>query len=286
MKLNESTFFVLPAVIVLLLVVVFPLLYSVYVSLYNYDLLLPSPNFIGLGNYLEALGDSRFIASLIRTGELVIMCVTVQYLLGLLLALSLYYHVGRFRGLIVALLSIPPMIPPVVIGYMGRLIFHPVASPVNYLLEVVHIPAKPLWHTSAQTSLLTIFLLDTWQWTPFMMLLLLSGLMAIPQEYLESVRIDGASPWQEVRHVVLPLLKTVSVVAILFRALDILRIFDIIYVLTYGGPGTSSEVVSFYIYLTSFNYWRIGYGAALSWLLTIILSLLAMIYLKYVVKSF
>ena len=286
MRVKESTFFILPVVLVLLVIVIFPLIYSIYVSLYDYDLRKITTDFIGVRNYVEALSDERFRASLMRTGELVLMCVSAQYLLGLLLALSLYYHVDRFRNLIVTILSIPPMISPVVVGYMARLIFHPVASPINYFFELMGLPFRPLWHASVKTSLLTIFLADTWQWTPFMMLLLLSGLMAIPQEYLESARVDGASAWQEIKHVVLPLLKTISVVAILFRALDVLRIFDVVYVLTYGGPGTSTEVASFYVYITSFEYWRIGYGAALSWVLMIILSVLAMIYLKYVIKSF
>ncbi len=286
MRINKNLFFILPVIVTLLVVVVFPLIYSIYVSLYDYDLRKTTIEFLGAQNYIEALQDKRFIASLVRTAELVAISVATQYILGLILALVIYYHVRKLRNLVVVILSIPPMISPVVVGYMGRLIFHPGASPVNFILESLGLPFRPVWHASAQTSLLTVFLVDTWQWTPFMMLLLLSGLVAIPEEYLESARVDGASTWQEIRHIVLPLLKTISIVAILFRSLDILRIFDIVYILTYGGPGTSTEVVSFYAYITSFNYWRIGYGAALSWILTLILSVLATIYLKFIVKSF
>ncbi|RLE84002.1 MAG: hypothetical protein DRJ41_03915 [Thermoprotei archaeon] len=285
LKINKNFFFILPVIVILLFIVVFPLIYSVYVSLLDYDLRKIRVRFLGIGNYLKALKDKRFIASLIRTGELVTISVLAQYLIGLSLALTIYYHIKRLRNLVVIVLSIPPMISPVVVGYMSRLIFHPGASPLNYMLETLGLP-RLLWHASAQTSLLTVFLVDTWQWAPFMLLLLLSGLIAIPQEYIESARVDGASAWQEIRHIVLPLLKTTSIVAILFRSLDILRMFDVVYILTYGGPGTSTEVVSFYVYLTSFNYWRIGYGAALSWVLMLILSVLSTVYLKFVVKSF
>ncbi|MEM2538208.1 MAG: sugar ABC transporter permease [Candidatus Methanomethylicia archaeon] len=204
----------------------------------------------------------------------------------MILALILYYHSSRLRNFLIVILSIPPMISPLVVSYMGRLIFHPGASPINYILEIFGLPHNISWHASVQTSLITIFLVDTWQWTPFIMLLLFSGLIAIPEEYLESARIDGATSLKEVRYIVLPLLKSTMIVAILFRSLDILRMFDVVYILTNGGPGTSSEVSSFYIYLTSFPYWRIGYGAALSWIFMIIASIVITIYLRYVIKTF
>lgn len=282
---NKNFFFILPVVLILLVIVVFPLIYSIYVSLLDYDLRKTTVKFLGLNNYVKVLGDKRFIDSLIRTGELVVLSVVTQYLIGLALALAIYYHIRKLRNIVVVILSIPPMISPVIVGYMSRLLFHPGASPINFILESLGLP-RLLWHASAQTSLLTVFLVDTWQWAPFMLLLLLSGLVAIPQEYLESARVDGVNAWQEIRHIVLPLLKTTSIVAVLFRALDILRMFDIVYILTYGGPGTSTEVVSFYAYRISFGYWKIGYGAALSWVLMLILSVLTTIYLKFVVKSF
>ncbi len=285
-KKISTFFFILPAVLILILVVIFPLVYSIYVSLLDYDLRRIEVHFIGLKNYMEAFRDERFINSLVRTFQLMSIALPIQISLGLFLALLLYYHLGRVRKYIILILSLPPMISPVVIGYMGRLIFHPGASPVNYLFEVMGLGIKPQWHASAHTSLLTIALVDSWQWTPFVMLLFLSGLFALPKEILESARVDGATIWKEIRYIVLPLLKPVAVVAILFRALDMLRIFDTVYILTYGGPGTSSEVVSFYAYVTGFNYWKIGYGAALSWILAIILSILVTLYLKYVMKTF
>ncbi len=283
---DPSLFFIAPAVILLIITVIFPLAYSLYVSLLDYDLRRLEVNFVGLGNYIDALKDERFIDSLVRTAQLMMIALPIQLVLGLAIALLLYYHLSRVRKYMVVILSLPPMISPVVVGYMGRLIFHPGASPINYLFELIGIPFKSQWHASAQTALLTIALVDSWQWTPFVMLLFLSGLFAIPREILESAKVDGATAWEEIRFIVLPLLKPVAVVAVLFRALDILRIFDTVYILTYGGPGTSSEVVSFYAYITSFNYWKIGYGAALSWLLAIILSILVTLYLKYVMKSF
>ena len=283
---SPSLFFILPAVLILMVVVVFPLVYTLYVSLYDYDLRRLKVKFVGAGNYIEAFKDKRFIRSLIRTFQLMGMALPIQLGVGLTLALLIYYYMGRVSRPLIVILSLPPMIAPVVVGYMGRLIFHPGASPINYLFELMGIPLKLRWHASAQTALFTIALIDSWQWTPFVMLLFLSGLYAIPKEILESARVDGATTWKEIRYIVLPLLKPVAVVAVLFRALDMLRIFDTIYILTFGGPGMSSEVVSFYAYLVSFNFWKIGYGAALSWVLAIILSILVTLYLKYVMRTY
>lgn len=285
-KKSPSFFYILPVILVLVVIVIFPLIYSLVVSFYDYDLRKEAVNFIGLQNFIELSHDERFLSSLLRTTELIILSISVQFLLGLMLALILYYHSSKLRNFLIVILSIPPMISPLVVSYIGRLIFHPGASPINYILEVFNLPHNISWHASTQTSLITIFLIDSWQWTPFIMLLLFSGLIAIPEEYLESARIDGATSLKEVRYIILPLLKPTMIVAILFRSLDIIRMFDLVYGLTGGGPGTSSEVSSFYIYLTSFPYWRIGYGAALSWIFMIIVSIIITIYLRYIIKTF
>ncbi len=272
---------VLPTIIVLIAIVVFPLIFCIQVSLKDYDLRMPPPYpFVGAANYVKLFSDDRFIASLYRTFLLVAMCTTTQLLLGLGIALMIYYHLERIRKYILVILAIPPMISPVVVGYMGRLIFHPVASPVNYILSQLGLPAEIRWHASPSTALLTVYLVDTWQWTPFIMLILLAAILAIPKDFVDCARVYGASFLHEIRYVILPLIKPAIAVAVLFRMLDILRMFDVIYVLTYGGPGTVTEVVTFYAYLTSFNYWKIGYGAAMSWILMIILTVICMVYLR------
>jgi len=285
-KKSPSFFYILPVILVLVVIVIFPLIYSLIASFYDYDLRKETVNFIGLQNFIELSHDERFLTSLLTTTKLIALGISTQFLLGLMLALILYYHSSRLRNFLIVILSIPPMISPLVVSYIGRLIFHPGASPINYILEVFNLPHNISWHASIQTSLITIFLIDSWQWTPFIMLLLFSGLIAIPEEYLESARIDGATLLKEVKYILLPLLKPTMIVAILFRSLDVIRMFDLVYGLTGGGPGTSSEVSSFYIYLTSFPYWRIGYGAALSWIFMIIVSIIITIYLRYIIKTF
>ena len=270
---NIAILLVLPTIVILAAIVIFPLVYSLNVSFRNYDirLHLKSYPFIGAGNYIRMFEDPRFFNSLINTVIMVIGELGLQFPIGLGLAL-LFTRDFRGKRAILPLIIIPSMITPVVVGYMGRLLFETRSGPINYMLNTIGIESLR-WHTSSQTALLTVILIDTWEWTPFVMMILLAGLLSLPQEPFESAKVDGASGWQIFGHLTLPLLKPVIAIVIIMRSLDTLRVFDVIYVLTMGGPGISTENVNLYAYLAGFRYWNIGYASSIAWFLAIVLSI-------------
>jgi len=277
-----AVLFVLPTVIILVIIVIFPLLYSLNVSFRNYDirLRLEKYPFVGLENYARMFKDSRFLNSLVNTVFMIMGELSLQFFIGLGLALL---FVQEFKGkkIILPLIILPMMVTPVVVGYMGRLLFETRSGPINYMLNTVGIGSL-LWHASSKTALLTVILIDTWQWTPFVMMILLAGLLALPNEPFESAKVDGASEWQIFKHLTLPLLKPVIILVIIMRTLDILRVFDVLYVLTMGGPCTSTENINLYSYLCGFRYFNIGYASSMAWFLAIILSIGITIFFKLV----
>jgi multiple sugar transport system permease protein len=269
---------VIPTTIVLALVVIFPMIYSLTVSFRLYDLRVPRHPFVGFNNYLRLFADPRFHNALKVTILLVLGELALQFPIGFGLALLL---TRGFRGkkLIQPILLIPMMITPVVVGYMGRLLFETRSGPINYLLNVLGLPSMS-WHTSANTALFTVILLDTWQWTPFVMGVLLAGLVSLPLEPYESAKVDGASGLQIFWYLTLPLLKPVIALVIIMRALAILQTFDTIYVLTMGGPGTATETIGIYTYLIGFRYWDIGQASSAAWILSLMVSIGVTIFLR------
>jgi len=273
---------VLPTIIILVATVIFPLIYSLNVSFRDYDirLRLEKYPFVGLGNYARMFKDSRLFNSLVNTVFMIIGELSLQFTIGLGLAL-LFTQEFKGKKTILPLIILPMMVTPVVVGYMGRLIFETRSGPINYLLNTVGIESLR-WHTSSKTALFTVILIDTWQWTPFVMIILLAGLLALPQEPFESAKVDGASGWQIFRYLTLPLLKPVIAVVLIMRTLDIFRVFDVLYVLTMGGPGTSTENINLYSYLCGFRYFNIGYASSIAWFLAIILSIGITIFFKLI----
>lgn len=269
---------VVPTVFILVLVVIFPMIYSLTVSFRLYDLRVPRHPFVGFDNYIRLFTNSRFHNALRVTGWLLLGELTLQFPIGFGLAILL---ARKFRGkkVVQPLLLIPMMITPVVVGYMGRLLFETRSGPINYFLNLMGLPSV-LWHTSASTALLTVILLDTWQWTPFMMGVLLAGLVSLPPEPYESAKVDGASGLQIFWYLTLPFLKPVIALVVIMRALAILQTFDVIYVLTMGGPGTATETIGIYTYLVGFRYWDIGQASSAAWVLAMMLSVGITIFLK------
>lgn len=270
---------IMPALIILIAIAIFPLVFSINVSLRHYDLRLPAEDypFVGAKNFIRIFGDGKFAASLITTAKFIVMGASLQ--LGIGMGLALLLSSIPWRKYILPIIVIPTLTPPVVAGYMGTIIFHP-EGPINYILSLLGIGSKILWHTSPSTALLTTVLVDTWQWFPFTTLLILAGILSLPRDVLDGAKVDGASSWQIFRHIILPLTKDVITIALLFRVLEMLRVFDVIYVMTFGGPGSVTEVVNFYAYLTGFRYWDLGYTAAIGWIVVIILTVGVTYYLK------
>jgi len=187
----------------------------------------------------------------------------------------------RGRGFFRAGLLVPMMLPTVVVGVVWRLMLNPNFGAVNGTLKGAGINTTSLtWTSSPYLAMLSIIAVDVWQWTPFMFLILLAGLQAIPQEPYEAALIDGSSAWQTFRHVTLPLLKPAILVALLLRTMDLLRVFDQVFILTEGGPGFATETISLYIYRTAFRFSDFGYAAAMSFVLLIITNIISTFYIK------
>jgi multiple sugar transport system permease protein len=266
-----------PSVLMLLAVTVYPLLYSARISLYSFRLG-KEQDFILLGNYAALLRDARFWDSLGVTVTFTFFAVSVEFLLGLGLALLLAGEL-RFRGFFRTALIIPMIVMPVVVGITWRLIY---ASDVG----VVTFVARTLFGKSLNIlgepslALPAVIVVDIWEWTPFMFLVLLAGLQSLPLEPFEAARVDGARPWQILRDLTLPMLKPVIMVALLIRTMDAFTVFDQIFVMTNGGPGSSTEVVSLFIYRTAFKYSLLGPAAAMVFVVLLILIVISQVYIR------
>ena len=264
----------LPALAILLLVTVFPLLWTVWESLRHHALGAPGVSFAGLGNYAEALGSPRVLAAWLHTAVFTGLSVALEFGLALLLALSLR-RAGRAAGLLRTGVLLPWAVPTVVAALLWRFIFESPFGLVNTLLLKTGLVAEPVsWLADPAGAWVPLILGDVWRMTPFVTLLLLAGLNNIPEELYEAARIDGAGSWGRFRHVTLPLLRPAMVVALVFRILDALRVFDLVYVLTGGGPGTATEPVSLHAQTELVQNLRIGYGSALC-VLILLAALLA-----------
>uniref|UniRef100_A0A7V4TI25 Sugar ABC transporter permease n=1 Tax=Candidatus Caldatribacterium saccharofermentans TaxID=1454753 RepID=A0A7V4TI25_9BACT len=263
---------VLPSLGVILAVVIFPLLYSLRLSFIQWDALVPGQKFVGFRNFLQVITDTRFLASLGHTGILLSGIITIEFLLGFLLALCLLEEF-KLKKFVTAMFILPVTIIPTVAGFIWKLMLDAQYGPVNHVLSIMlRRDIQYTWLAHTNTAYISLIVTDVWQWTPFMILVLLAGLVALPKDALEAAEIDGASEWQKVRFITLPMLKPVIVVALLIRSLDSLKLFDIVFAMTQGGPGTSTETLSYYIYRNGFEYFRMGYTAAMSYVVLAIVS--------------
>ncbi len=274
--------FVLPALSVVVLVALFPLGWTVWESLHLHDLHMPwlGRPFVGVDNYVEILGDRRFWGAMWHTAFFTFATVTLELLLGLFLALAMNRGF-RGRGLVRAAVLVPWAIPTVVAALLWRFIFDSQAGIVNAMLIGVGLMEEPLvWFIQATTAWVPIILADVWKTTPFVALLLLAGLQNIDRSLYEAASVDGATAGWQLWHITLPLLKPAILVALIFRTLDAFRVFDLIYVLTGGGPGTSTEPIALYTFNALFSNLRFGYGSALSVIVFLVTFLLAVLYIR------
>ncbi|MDQ0390981.1 carbohydrate ABC transporter permease [Labrys monachus] len=280
-----ATAFLLPTVAVLFLTTIYPMLYALYLSFRNYDLAKPFiPRiFVGLANYSEVLTSDTFLHSLLITFKLMAMTLVVQFVLGVAMALLV---TQRLPGMAVirTLLLIPMMISPVIVGLVWLFLYFPELGYLNYFLGMVGIDPIP-WITSTQWSLTAIAIADIWQWTPFVMMGTAAALQSLSPEPYEAARIDGNSSVDVFLYVTLPQLRPVLISLLFLRAIDAFKIYDIIYVLTKGGPGDATETIALYIYRQSFTFWRMGVGAAASFVSLIVISVLITLFFKSMQKS-
>ena len=270
--------FLAPAVALLLSLSIYPLIYSFSVSLQ-----VESANGVrwSFGNFQRLLSDNFFLSAMGHTFIYAASALVCEFLLGLGLALLLNSRM-RGRALFRASLLVPMMLPPVVVGVVWRLMLNPDFGAINGTLKGFGFNTDALtWTASPRLALLSVIVVDIWQWTPFVFLVLLAGLQAIPQEPYEAAKIDGSSRWQTFRYVTLPLLKPAILIALLLRTMDLLRVFDQIFILTEGGPGFATETISLYIYRTAFRFFDFGYAAAMSFVLLAITNIISVVYIRF-----
>ncbi|MAT77721.1 ABC transporter permease [Candidatus Poribacteria bacterium] len=279
--------FIMPTMILLILMNIFPLLWSLVLSFYKYRVNRPDlpPEFIGFKNYVRLLSDPDVWEYFQTTAYFVVTAVSAQFLIGFGVALLLNREF-RYKGFITTLILLPMMLSPVVVGLFWRFLFKSDTSGlINYfLLPLLNFAqADPIpWTTDPKFAMVSVVIVDTWMWTPFMMLISLAGLSAIPKYLYEAADVDQASNWFKFRWITLPLVSPLLMIAVLFRTMDAFKMFDIVYVLTReGGPGTATETVSMNLYKLAFRSFNTGKSCAMAYILLIVIVALSNIYVKY-----
>jgi multiple sugar transport system permease protein len=267
-----------PGLAALMLVILFPLFFALFTSFYDYTLLNPThDDFVALENYQEAVEEEYLAGSFWVTIKFVLASVVIEFAIGLSVALALN-SITRFKDVYYLILLAPLLVNPVVVGLLWRMLLHTELGIVNYLLGLATI-APVNWLGSAKVAFWTVVLVDIWHQVSFMAILLLAGLSALPREPYEAARMDGASAFARFIHITLPLLRPVIMVALLLRLIFAIKTFDIIFIMTKGGPGTATDLISYFIYRAAFFGMDIGRASAMSvGLLVIVLALTSYLY--------
>jgi len=273
---NAYLWFIAPAVIAIFAVIVFPWAYTLWMSLHDWQIGGTS-EFNGIENFIKLATDARFLSTIPRTLYFTLLSVLLPVILGLFAA-EVFHQKFPLRGLLRGIYIAPMMATPVAIALVFTMMFHPQLGVLNYFLTLVGIP-KSLWVYSADTVIPTLALVEVCQWTPLVMLIVLGGLASLPTEPYESAEIDGANQWQMFRYITFPLILPFLMIAVIIRTIDALKSFDIIYVISQGGPGTASETINIFLYLQAFSFLRIGHASAVVVVFFIIILALAIILL-------
>lgn len=272
--------FLLPAVVLILVLSVFPLLFSLALAFLSWDLsrLAGGVRWVGLDNFRTLLGDGRAFNTARITLTFVLGAVALQYVLGLGLALLLNQEI-RFRRFFRVVFLLPMMLTPAAVGYVGRMMLNESIGPVNDAFKHVGLP-PPAWITNPALALPSLVLVDSWEWTPFVFIVLLAGLQSLPPDVYEAARVDGASALQTFRYITFPLLVPISITIVMIRALEAFKLFDIVSVMTGGGPGTATETVTLYAYLVAMKNGNLGYASAIAYSLLVLVTIFSLVFLN------
>lgn len=268
--------FILPAVVVMGIGLIYPVIDAFYLSLYDWQIGTPldKAEFIGLAQYQRMLSDDAVYNSIWVTFKFGFWVITIEMVLGVGLALLLEKPI-RGASLFRTLFILPLMVSPVVVGLIWRYLFNTRVGWINYYLEQWGIEGLN-WLGEPGLAMFAIVFTDIWQWTPFIFIIVLAGLQALPSEIVEASKIDGANWWQTIFLVKLPMLRSLLLIAFLMRLIDVFRALEVMYILTYGGPGNSTELLSLHIYKSAFDSQQLGYASAISALLIVIVFLLSL----------
>ena len=269
--------FVVPAGLIVFAVILFPWVFTLFMSVHDWKVT-GSTNFVGFANYLHLLEDERFRLSVVRTIYFTVLSVAAPMVLGIAAAVCFQSNFF-FRGVARTIFILPMMATPVAVALVWTMMFHPQLGVLNYLLTSVGLPPST-WVYDASTVIPTLVMVETWQWTPLVMLIVLGGLASLPADPYEAAILDGASSWQMFRHITLPLSWPFIIVAAVLRLIDALKTFDSIYVITLGGPGTASETINILLYQTAFAYYDLGYGSAMVVVFFVLILLVSLLLLR------
>lgn len=262
---RDKLWFAAPAAIFTLLALAFPFIYTIVLSLQEFDIT-GTAEFGGAVNYARLIADPEFWNSVRISAIIYVACIILQLAAGTYMGMLLF-HSQFIGGALRSILISPFVLPPVVVGMMFLVIFDPSLGAANYILGMFGIPPQ-LWLASPGLVIPTVVLLDTWQWTPFVALIVLGGLQSLPQSVYEAAAIDGAGRVSIFFRITLPMLGPTIMTAAILRSVDLLRFFDIIYITTGGGPGNASNAMNIYAFRLGFEYFDLGYAAALMLTLT------------------
>lgn len=281
-------FFIAPAVIYLLLLSVFPFIYSVYLSLYDAKLTrMDRKWFVGFENYERLLSDPLFLKAMQNTAVLTFSSIVLEVAFGFLCA-KVFLSLREMRAgqVLRSMAILPMMITPICVGLMFSYILNPTLGIMNYVLSGIGVEG-PSWFGNPTFALPTVIFINAWQWTPFMMLLMLAGLVSIPDSLYEAAELENAKWYHIARYIELPAIRDVILIGIILRVIDNLKLFDLVYVTTRGGPGDSTELLTFFAYRQDFRFFQVGYcsaAAVIILLISIVVTTVAVAYLRKVQK--
>jgi multiple sugar transport system permease protein len=283
-KSRAKFLFVLPGILWVLAFTIYPLIRSLFLSFTN-TRMGKTGEFVGLHNYIRALGDYRFLNSVWVTVFFVVCSVVFTVGLGLGLAL-IFNRPIRGQRVFRSLFTMPMFTAPIALGYLGLTIFHEDVGAVNTILRALGVANLPAWGSDVWTARMAIVIVDVWQWTPFCFLVLLAGLSALPEEIYEAAVLDTSSGWDTFRFITLPLLTPVLFTVTMLRMVEAFKMLDIPFSMTNGGPGASTQTMSFYIYLTGLRNFNQGYASAMAYFLLIAMMIIAMIFFRRMRQNF
>jgi multiple sugar transport system permease protein len=273
-----------PALLYLIVMSIYPTIWSLWLAFHNYLVYQPDKaSFAGFDNFTDLWDSEVFQQSFRVTLAFSAIAVAIECVLGLAIAVLLDRKM-RGANLLRTLLIVPVMISPVGIGLTFRYIFAPTYGLLTYLMQSVGLPTAD-WTVSTVWALPTVIFIDVWQWTPFVALILLSGMQSVSVEVTEAAELDGLSEWQKLWRIVMPLIRPVVMVIVLIRLIDSIRMFDLVFVVTRGGPGSATEVLSVLSYVTGFSEGDMGSAASIAWVTVVLVNVLVAIFLRALSKS-
>jgi multiple sugar transport system permease protein len=282
---NFKWLLVTPAVLLILALSIYPLLFSIWVAFVNYDFQIPGHAFVGLKNFQQVVVDPAARKSLGITALLTVTSVSIEFLLGLGLALALV-KTFRGRGVLMSILIVPLFISPVIVGQAWAMLLQKPYGPTNYLLtQLLGFEVTIGWLSQWPWNFFALVIADVWQWTPFMFVILLAGLTAIPPHVFEAAELDGVGWWRTFWFITVPFIAPMMLLAVTFRLLDATKLFDTIFIMTGGGPGTQTYTASFYLYTIGFTQFHLSNATAGSWIFLVLTAIIIQFLVRRLLKA-